>query len=443
MEDFANGMRPSEVSVDDAVKTAIGLHRSGELADAEILYRRILEACPEQAEALHFLGLLERQRGRSDEALALMRKAILVAPDYGSAHNNLGNLLLERRDFDAARASLDAAFTLLPDDVLILNNIGVAQRGSGDSEGARKTFERAVELEPEFALPFENLGRYYFMRGEIAVAHEYFCRAVVIDPALTTSNQFLGIALVRLGRIDDARDFYTKWSAHEPDNPVPPHMLATVSGEALPRRASDAYVRCVFDTFASSFDQQLSRLEYRAPELLIEALRGTGAAPEARLDILDAGCGTGLCGKLLRPFARRLEGVDLSPRMLDRARCTAAYDGIFEGELTAYLAARIAEYDVVASADTLCYFGDLAAVAIAAHGALRAAGHFIFSVEARGGDAQPGYVLGESGRFAHSRAYLQEVLVGAGFESPQVRNDTLRMEAGTPVDGFVVVARRR
>jgi predicted TPR repeat methyltransferase len=118
------------------------------------------------------------------------------------------------------------------------------------------------------------------------------------------------------------------------------------------------------------------------PELVTEALREDGLRPGG-LDILDAGCGTGLCGALLRPFANRLHGVDLSPGMLEKARADGHYDALIECELTAFMDARPQHYDVIACADTLCYFGDLHSVVKAAGVALRMAGRFAFSVESQ------------------------------------------------------------
>ena len=112
--------------------------------------------------------------------------------------------------------------------------------------------------------------------------------------------------------------FYRDWLAREPGNPYAQHHLAASLGEP-PERASDAYVEQVFDKFAANFDSHLATLQYRAPELVAEALRASLPAPAAQYDIADLGCGTGLCGPLLRPWARSLVGCDLSAAMLERA----------------------------------------------------------------------------------------------------------------------------
>jgi predicted TPR repeat methyltransferase len=430
-----------EVTIEEALHAAMGLHRGGQLDEAQALYERILEAVPENADTLHFLGLLMRQRERHAEALDLMRRAVAAAPDYASAHNNLANLLCEAGKLDEAARHLLRALELEPDDSRALNNLGNVARAAGQTEEAIRCFERAAELAPDFALPYENLGRVHMVAGDIPRAHGLFCKAVALDHGLTHSRQFVGLALCELGRYEEAREYYRQWAEAEPENPVPRHLAAAVQGEAAPMRASDRYVRTVFDTFAASFDVHLQRLEYRAPGLVVEALRAAGAGTGLR--ILDAGCGTGLCGPLLRPLAAELQGVDLSPKMLDRARATGHYDALFEGELTEFMRIRPGYYDAIACADTLCYFGGLDDAAQAAFAALGPRGLFSFTVEALAQThSREPYRLAHTGRYAHAERYVRDAVAKAGFEPVNVSGAWLRMEAGKQVAGYVVLARK-
>src|SRR6185436_3305072 len=108
-------------------------------------------------------------------------------------------------------------------------------------------------------------------------------------------------------------------------------------GRDVPERASDGFIEQTFDSFAGSFDSKLAKLLYRAPTLVAAMLAESNVAATKSLDVLDAGCGTGLCGTLVGPYARRLVGVDLSGRMLDQAQARNVYDELVKGELTAYL----------------------------------------------------------------------------------------------------------
>src|SRR4030095_14657345 len=165
-----------------------------------------------------------------------------------------------------------------------------------------------------------------------------------------------GSALYGWGRIDEAADVYRKWLSLEPDNPLTRHLLSACTGQEVPARASDDCVRNIFEGFADTFDQILEGLQYRAPALVAQAAAEAVGAPEARLDILDAGCGTGLCGEHFKPFARRLVGVDLSLEMLKRAGVRKLYDDLLMGELTAFVGAAPAAWDLIVSAAQPGYF---------------------------------------------------------------------------------------
>jgi predicted TPR repeat methyltransferase len=191
-------------------------------------------------------------------------------------------------------------------------------------------------------------------------------------------------------------------------------MLSACTGRDIPARASDQYVEKTFDSFAASFESKLAKLSYRAPALVSAMLDDAALEPSKSLDVLDAGCGTGLCGPLVAPYARRLTGIDLSAGMLAQAREKHVYDELLQAELTGYLRGHTAAFDVIVSADTLVYFGALDDVVAAAAGALRPGGLFIFTLEHDEAESAglresddggaPGYRLPTHGRYTHARA---------------------------------------
>ena len=202
------------------------------------------------------------------------------------------------------------------------------------------------------------------------------------------------------------------------------------------------FVRAEFDRYAATFDDSLARLQYQAPRLVDEEIARVLGTPRPTLTVLDAGCGTGLCGPLLRPRAALLTGVDLSPAMIEVARRRAVYDALTVEELTAHLRRHRGTIDLIASADTLVYFGDLGEVTASAANALRPDGVFVFTAErVADGDAPGGYRLNPHGRYSHAHDYLVRVLGAAGFAAPSMREVHLRKEAERWVDGWLVSAR--
>ena len=153
------------------------------------------------------------------------------------------------------------------------------------------------------------------------------------------------------------------------------------------------------------------------------------------LDVLDLGCGTGLAGAVFKPRSRRLDGVDLSPAMIAKARARQIYDHLTVGDLESALAAPGPAYDLILAADTLVYLGDLAAVFGGVGARLKPQGYFLFTTEAKTGE---GFELGPKRRWRHSDAYLRAAAGLAGLQVAGIVSATPRHEANQPVDGFAV-----
>lgn len=432
-----------DLSVPEALGLAVRCQRTGDLDAAERLYHAVLELVPEHADALHFLGVLEHQRGQSERGIELIRRALRRAPGSAGMLNNLGNILYEVDRFDEAASAYESAIAISP-EAASFNNLGATRRVQGQLDAARAAYERALELDPKHSSAYHNLGNLLASSGQLRDAVQHYCTALTLRPSDPTVSRQLGIAYSILGRKDEAAAIYRDWLAREPGNAVARHMLAACSGEDVPGRASDACVVQMFDAFASTFDVKLAKLGYRAPELCRAALERAFGAPKKRLVALDAGCGTGLCGPLLEPFVCQLTGVDLSAQMLSKARAGAFYDELVQAELTAYLARAQAQFDLIVSADTLVYFGALEAVLAAAAGALRPGGALIFSVERVADElvGEAGHQLDSHGRYQHSERYLRDSLQAAGLLAVELVPEVLRIEAGAPVDGLVVTALR-
>ncbi|WKB53782.1 tetratricopeptide repeat protein [Eleftheria terrae] len=437
----ASAKGPAHLSLGDALRVAVELHRKGALDEAETLYQRVLRLAPRQADALHFLGVLNHQRGRSEAAWGLIERSLQANAKVPDWHNNAGNVLLEMGRLNEAAEAYERCLALAPERPEVLNNLGVLRRAQQRAGEAEAAYRRAIELAPDFADAYNNLGNLMGDRGDNEAALALYIKAIELRPRHPEARMMLGVGYCALGRVEEAARVYREWLAEEPGNPVAAHYLAACSGEPAPVRASDAYVEDTFDRFANSFDAKLARLSYRAPQLIADAVASACGEPQRRLDVLDAGCGTGLCGPLLAPYARRLVGVDLSAQMLAKAEPRGVYDQLSKAELTAFIEAAPGAYDLIVSADTLCYFGDLAGVALAARRALRAGGWLVFTVESLPADiGGEGFHLNPHGRYSHEAGYLRRVLESAGFQPPALSGQVLRSENGRPVQGWVVSA---
>jgi predicted TPR repeat methyltransferase len=335
-------------------------------------------------------------------------RAITQKPDYADAHRNLANVLSKSGRHEEAVESYRRALAVLPGDADSHLGLGFALENMGELSAAAESYRQAVRCRADVAA----LGR-------------------------------LGQALRRLGRLEEARQVYAMWTRLEPRNPVPRHLLAACQPDGAPPRAENDYVKATFDRFANSFDQSLSHLNYRAPALIAAAVaRYVAGSARSLLNVLDLGCGTGLCGPHLRPLARRLVGVDLSAAMLVKAAERNVYDELIEAELTEFLQTSNQQYDLIVAADTLVYIGQLEPVWVAAHHVVYAGGHLVFTVEKLDDTHPTPYQLNRFGRYSHSEAGLRQGLEDAGFHVCGCHEEVLRHQHGEAVIGLVLTALR-
>ena len=419
------------------------LHQTEQWAAAGEVYRTILEAAPDHADALHFSGVLAHQQARSEEAVALIERSLELEPDRADWYSNLGIVLQDRVELDDAIAAYERAIELDPDHANAHSNLGVVLRAKGKVVEAEAAYRAAIRIDPDHADAYHNLGVLLNGQKRQPEAALCFSKVITLRPRHPEARRLLALAHHTLGEVDKAVEVFEEWLRDEPDDPIARHMLAACSGRDVPQRASDAYIEKTFDSFAASFDAKLAKLLYRAPALVAEMLEDAGEGASRSLDVLDAGCGTGLCGPLVAPYARRLVGVDLSERMIEQARARNVYDELVRRELTTYLRDHAGAFDVIVSADTLVYFGRLEDAVAAAGNALRARGRLVFTVEElRGAGREADYSISPNGRYRHARAYVERVLAEAGLQ-PEIVPAELRLEAGEPVPGLVVRGTKR
>ncbi len=429
-----------ELTVEEAFAIAVMLQRQNRLVEADAVYRQILAVEPDHPQAVHFSGVLAHQMGRTEDAVARIERSLALSPEQADWYNNFGIVLQEHGRLDEAIAAYRRAIALDPDHANAYSNLGVLLRAQGKPDEAEEAYRTAFRLNPEHIEAYTNLGVLLNAQKRSEEAVACFCKVITLRPRHKEARRLLALAHCTLGDVNEAIRIFEEWLVEEPDDPVARHMLSACTGRDIPVRASNDYVARTFDGFAASFESKLAKLSYRAPALVAAMLEDAGLERSKHLDVLDAGCGTGLCGPLVAPYASRLTGIDLSVGMLTQAKEKEVYDELLQVELTAYLRDNPDAFDLIVSADTLVYFGALNEVVSAAAGALRSGGLLICTLE-RGASDGPDFTLELHGRYTHAQPYVERLLTAAGM-TPEIAHAELRMESGVPVAGLVVRARK-
>lgn len=383
-------------------------------ADAHGVLAEVLDADPAMAARIYGRAL-RLEAGRWSWRLG-QAEALLAAGD-ATALETFQDLAAER-----------------PDAASVRRGHGRALARAGRTAEAADELREALVLRPDDRDVLAELAELLMAGGDALAAVELLTPALRRLDGDAGLHRLLGHAWADLREPAKALAALRHAQEIEPDDRTAALVAALEAGEGADLSA--AYVRALFDRYADRFDSDLvGKLGYAAPRILRDAIDRTGA-PGAWLRALDLGCGTGLMGVELRPLCAHLAGVDLSPRMVEKARGRSLYDALSVGDIVDAMAGP-ARWDLLVAADVLVYIGDLAPVFTAAAAALAPGGRFAATVERLdGGD---GFALGPARRYAHSVDYIKETAAAAGLKVRLLEECSPRREKQAPVRGLVFV----
>ena len=425
----------------------VALDRAGNATEAAGALERSLELRHGQPDLWVFLGVIRAKLGDTHGAEQAHRNALALDPNSSSAWQCLALLQEARRDFPAAIDSLRHALQRLPSGPPTLEaaplwaNLGKLLYQLGRVHEARDAYAQAAAGDAKNEHYPRMKEKAQFLAGAIDGANvDDALAAFAEDP--NERLEWLEVAagvLIGLGHRDAGLSLSRKRVELSPDSTSAKYLLDALTGEPLDR-APAGYIEESFDAFAVRYDSQLvSVLGYDVPEQLTKLI--SESAPGQRFDTLDAGCGTGLCGPLLRPLSRTLTGVDLSARMIEQAERRGVYDRLQRAELIDFLSSSDAAWDLLVAADVLLYFGELAPLFAGAARALKPGGLYCFSTEVHADSIAEGYRVQPSGRFSHSARYVR-ACASAAFSEVKMIESTLRADPSGRVRGNLYLFRK-
>jgi predicted TPR repeat methyltransferase len=282
------------------------------------------------------------------------------------------------------------------------------------------------------------------LKGDLVAAADLLLQAIELAPGFASAWFTLGQIREQLGEREAAIPAFRQAVIADPDDRHGARLRLMLLGAERLSDMSPAYVRALFDQYAPKFEAALvDDLGYRGPALLFKAVLSARAAigkPAFFKRAIDLGCGTGLAATA---FAREVDefiGIDLSPRMIERARLTGLYAQLEVVEMVDGLRGRRdASADLILAADAMVYLADLAPVLDEARRVLVSGGLLAFTVETHGSE---GVILGEGLRYAHAAFYVRRTIEAVGLTLSRLEDLSARNEDNTPVPGLVVVAEK-
>ncbi len=205
------------VSTVNLIQTALGHHQAGRLAQAEALYRQVLQLDPGQPDALNLLGAIALQSGKRQAAADLFGRAIKARPAEPVFHNNLGLSLKDLDKLDQAAASYRKAISLNPDYLEAHYNLGNVLQIQGKPDEASASYRKALALKPDYAEAHGNLGSALQAQGKLDEACASYRKAISLRPDFVEAHGNLGNALQEQGKPDEASASYLRALALKPD----------------------------------------------------------------------------------------------------------------------------------------------------------------------------------------------------------------------------------
>ena len=357
---------------------AVLLNELGRLKEAEVSYKKAIELKPDYAEAHSNLAIILKEQSRLKEAEACYRQAIKLKPDYAEAHYNMGNTLKELGRLKEAEASYKKAITLKPDYVKAYNNLGVMLQEQGKLDEAEVSYKKAITLKPDYADFYANLGNTLRDQDKLLEAKLNYKKAIELK--------------------GDSKKFK--------------HIFDALTGKTT-NFAPREYVEVLFDNYAINFENSLvNKLEYKTPNKIVEMI--VAKNPNIQLgSVLDLGCGTGLIGDEIKKYCSNLEGVDLSKLMLEKASAKNIYDKLEHKDIVEYLSTEDLDFNYFISSDVFVYVGNLSEIFRLIKSRNKSKGKFVFSTEHTDRD---GFFLEQTGRYSHSKKYIESLCNKFGYK---------------------------
>jgi predicted TPR repeat methyltransferase len=422
---------------------AFALMQLGENAAAREALQTAIGIDPTQADAHYLIGQIARGSGETGAAASYFRDAIRHNAVFAEAHRDLIQLLVDTNPREALVAATRAV-EAFPESAEFWFYRGATSEKAGHRDRAIACYEQACALQPDALQARRNLARTLAesKRHADAIPH---CQALIaLAPDDADAHMMLGAAHLEAGNVEAAVASYSRSRDIKPNETID-YVIASLTGKTVDR-APDDYVAYLFDGYAANFDTHLvGRLKYSVPTQLAEMLARVCAKPMG--DVLDLGCGTGLMGAELENSASTIVGVDLSEKMLDKARERKVYSRLERADLAAMMTGEPdGGYGVIVAADVFVYVGKLDELFEQAYRLLRPSGIFAFSVEAATpattqAAAETGYVLHREGRYVHTKEYLQRLGATVGFQAVELRETVGREHNDTPVQAFLAAFR--
>ena len=423
------------------IERVIGENR---LTDAARMLNTLAKTAPQDPRIFLLGSLMAEAANNLDGMLTAAKKAVDLAPGWPVASIRLAGVYSAKGQTSlAVQTAEQAIFEATQDNSLATEYLtraaAIAVKCQHYPQAALWA-EQASAMAPESAQLKHLMAEAQAYNGQYEEAIALYTELLLQEPDNTDFLHDRLLAYINTAQTPLAQQDAERLVALPPDNETFTYYASLLKGET-PATQPASVVTSLFDTSAAQFDRHLvGSLQYTLPQDVAQWILDW--YPDKKVDVLDLGCGTGLLGASLGPLKGVIVGVDLSTKMIEKAAQRGVYAQFNQvNVLDALQATPENHYDVITALDVLIYVGDLSTVIPNAHRILTPGGRFVFSCEAAPKKVKT-FALQATQRFVHQQDHVNKLLKAAGFGQIQMETRALRLEAGEPVQGFVVTAQK-
>ena len=423
------------------IERVIGENR---LTDAARMLNTLAKTAPQDPRIFLLGSLMAEAANNLDGMLTAAKKAVDLAPGWPVASIRLAGVYSAKGQANlAVQTAEQAIFEATQDNSLATEYLtraaAIAVKCQHYPQAALWA-EQASAMAPENAQLKHLMAEAQAYNGQYEEAIALYTELLLQEPDNTDFLHDRLLAYINTAQTPLAQQDAERLVALAPDNETFTYYASMLKGETPATQPASVVTR-LFDTSAAQFDQHLiGNLQYTLPQDVAQWILDW--YPDKKVDVLDLGCGTGLLGASLGPLKGVIVGVDLSTKMIEKAAQRGVYAQFNQvNVLDALQATPESHYDVITALDVLIYVGDLSMVIPNAHRILTPGGRFVFSCEAAPKKVKT-FALQATQRFVHQQDHVNKLLKTAGFGQIQMETRALRLEAGEPVQGFVVTAQK-
>lgn len=408
----------------------------------------ILKKFPDNTSAKLILGNVAYCRGQYEQAFLFYESVYQINPKSYIALINMANTCYDLERYVKAIDFASLALKLNPSSVDAYIILGNSYMELGKTEKAEFNLLKALDFRGDNPWIYNALSRLYQKSEAWDDALNFGWKAVLFageaQEAQHINFGYLLYECVDEKKSDTAIAYAQKWQDAFPKNKLVQYMSAAVLEDKKTKKADAEYIQKIFDAFAEDFDQTLEGLEYLVPQYIGDMVRSHFKKDFwQRTKYLDLGCGTGLCAQTVKPYLglHQTTGVDLSPKMLEKAALKDLYDKLENKEIIEFLSTETSTYQLITAADVLTYFGDLRKIFEGVAKILDLGGMFVFSISDNVLNDSD-YALTPSGRFVHKLDYILALLKKTGYGKVAQSRQALRNEGDKVVYGYIIAAEK-